>query len=116
MGLLVDGVWQQDVSRTRDGEFIRPTTRFRNWITPDGSPGPTGSGGLAAEPGRYPLHVFPACPWGARPIIFRKLKRLEGVISMSIVAPHMGDRGWSFEKDGESNGDEVNGAAFLSQI
>ena len=40
MGLLVDGVWQDDVSRTKDGHFVRPTTRFRNWVTPDGSPGP----------------------------------------------------------------------------
>jgi len=51
MGLLVDGVWQQDASRTKDGHFIRPTTRYRNWVTPDGAPGPTGEGGFAAESG-----------------------------------------------------------------
>ncbi|MBI4367227.1 MAG: glutathione S-transferase family protein, partial [Deltaproteobacteria bacterium] len=55
MGLLVDGVWQDDVSRTKDGHFVRPATRFRNWVTPDGSPGPTGEGGYEAAPGRYHL-------------------------------------------------------------
>ncbi len=89
MGLLVDGVWQDDVSRTKDGHFIRPTTRFRNWVTPDGSPGPSGEGGFAAAAGRYHLYVSLACPWAHRTVIFRKLKGLENVISMSIVSPDM---------------------------
>ena len=83
MGLLVDGVWQQDGLRTKDGHFIRPTPRYRNWVTPDGSAGPSGEGGFAAEPGRYHLYVSLACPWAHRTVIFRKLKGLENVISMS---------------------------------
>ena len=89
MGLLVDGVWQDDISRTKDGHFIRPTTKFRNWVTPDGSPGPSGEGDFAAEAGRYHLYVSLACPWAHRTIIFRKLKALENVVSMSIVSPDM---------------------------
>ena len=89
MGLLVDGVWQQDGVRTKDGQFIRPTTRFRNWVTPDGSAGPSGEGGFAAEAGRYHLYVSLACPWAHRTVIFRKLKGLENVISMSTVSPDM---------------------------
>jgi len=86
MGLLVDGVWQDDVSRTKDGHFIRPTTKFRNWVTPDGSPGPSGKGDFTAEAGRYHLYVSLSCPWAHRTIIFRKLKALENVLSMSVVS------------------------------
>ena len=75
MGLLVDGVWQDDVSRaTKGGHFVRPTPRFRNWVTPDGAAGPSGEGGFAAEAGRYHLYVSLACPWAHRTVIFRKLK------------------------------------------
>ena len=116
MGQLVDGVWQDDVSRTKDGHFIRPTPRFRNWITPDGSPGPSGEGGFAAEPGRYHLYVTLACPWAHRTIIFRKLKRLENVISLSSVSPDMMRDGWTFNKDEGSTGDDVNGKSKLSEI
>jgi glutathionyl-hydroquinone reductase len=116
MGLLVDGVWQDDVSRTKDGQFIRPTPRFRNWVTPDGSPGPTGEGGFAAEAGRYHLYVSLACPWAHRTIIFRKLKGLESVISLSIVSPDMLRDGWTFNKDEGSTGDAVNGKSKLSEI
>ena len=66
MGLLVDGVWQQDGVRTKDGHFIRPTTSFRNWVTADGSAGPSGSDGFKAEPGRYHLYVALSCPWAHR--------------------------------------------------
>ena len=89
MGLLVEGVWQQDGVRTKDGQFIRPTTRFRNWVTPDGCAGPSGEGGFAAEAGRYHLYVSLSCPWAHRTVIFRKLKGLENVISMSTVSPDM---------------------------
>src|ERR1044072_3038573 len=90
MGLLVDGVWQDDVSRTKDGHFIRPAAQFRNWVTPDGSAGPSGKDGFAAESGRYHLHVSLACPWAHRTIIFRKLKGLGDGISMDAVEPGMG--------------------------
>jgi len=116
MGLLVDGVWQDDVSRTKDGVFIRPTTQFRNWVTPAGNAGPSGAEGFAAESGRYHLYVSLACPWAHRTIIFRKRKALENVISLSIVSPNMGREGWSFNKSEGSTGDELNGTRKLSEI
>jgi putative glutathione S-transferase len=116
MGQLVDGVWQQDGLRTKDGHFIRPTPRFRNWVTPDGSAGPSGERGFAAEPGRYHLYVSLACPWAHRTVIFRKLKALENVISMSTVSPDMLKDGWTFNTDEGSSGDAVNGKSKLSEI
>ncbi len=116
MGLLVDGVWQQDGIRTKDGAFVRPSTSFRNWVTPDGAAGPSGQGGFKAEPGRYHLYVSLACPWAHRTIIFRKLKALENVISMSVVSPDMLRDGWTFHQDEGSTGDAVNGKTKLSDI
>ncbi len=116
MGFLVDGVWQQDGSRTKDGHFIRPTTQFRNWVTPDGSPGLSGKGGFKAEPGRYHLYVSLACPWAHRTVIFRKLKALENVISLSNVSPDMMKDGWTFNVEEGSTGDGVNGTSKLSEI
>jgi putative glutathione S-transferase len=116
MGLLVDGVWQDDVSRTKDGHFVRPATQFRNWVTVDGSAGPTGEAGFKAEPGRYHLYVSLACPWAHRTVIFRKLKALESVISMSVVSPEMGRDGWTFDTAAGSSGDAVNGKAKLSEV
>src|SRR5258708_22942183 len=70
MGLLVDGVWKDEWYDTRasKGRFVRTQTRFRNWITPDGAPGPTGEGGFAAQAGRYHLYLSLACPWAPRTI------------------------------------------------
>src|SRR5512135_2423739 len=116
MGQLVDGVWQEDGSRTKDGHFIRPTPRFRNWVTPDGSAGSSGEGGFAAESGRYHLYVSLACPWAHRTVIYRKLKALENVISMSIVSPDMLQDGWTFNKEEGSTGDAANGKSKLSEI
>ena len=116
MGLLVDGVWQQDGVRTKDGEFIRPTTRFRNWVTPDGAPGPSGNSGFAATSGRYHLYVALSCPWAHRTVIFRKLKGLENVISMSIVSPDMLKDGWTFDQATGSSGDAVNNKSKFSEI
>ena len=116
MGLLVDGVWQQDGVRTKDGHFVRPTTSFRNWVTADGSAGPSGTDGFKAEPGRYHLYVALSCPWAHRTIIFRKLKALENVIGMSMVSPDMLQDGWTFNKDEGSSGDAINGKAKLSEI
>jgi putative glutathione S-transferase len=116
MGVLVDGVWQDRPLESRDGRFVRPTTRFRNWVTPDGSPGPTGEGGFPAEPGRYHLYVALSCPWAHRTVIFRKLKQLEGVISMSVVSPMMLERGWTFDENQGSTGDAVNGKRTLAEV
>jgi glutathionyl-hydroquinone reductase len=118
MGLLVDGVWREgwhDTDSTR-GRFVRQPTRFRNWVTPDGSPGPTGQGGFAAEPGRYHLYVSLSCPWAHRTVIFRKLKKLDDVVSLSVVSPHMGDEGWTFEEREGSTGDPVNRAGKLADV
>jgi glutathionyl-hydroquinone reductase len=119
MGLLVDGVWvddSQDKARFQSGRFVRPRTRYHNWVTPDGSPGPEGEGGFAAEADRYHLYVATGCPWAHRTIIFRKLKQLESVISMSIVSWHMGDSGWDFDRSKGSTGDALNGKSKLSEI
>jgi glutathionyl-hydroquinone reductase len=116
MGQLVDGVWQDDLDRHKDGRYVRATTRFRNWVTPDGTPGPSGEDGFQADRGRYHLYVSLACPWASRTIIFRKLKALENVISMSIVSWHMGKDGWTFDKSEGSTGDAINGKSKLSEI
>ena len=117
MGLLVDGVWQdRPLLESRDGRFVRPTTRFRNWVTPDGSAGPSGDGGFAAEPGRYHLYVALSCPWAHRTVIFRKLKQLEDVISMSVASPMMLEQGWTFNESEGSSGDAVNGKRTLAEV
>jgi putative glutathione S-transferase len=119
MGFLLDGAWvddSYDKSRMQDGRFVRPTTRYRNYVTADGSPGPSGDGGFAAETDRYHLYVSLACPWAHRTVILRRLKELESVVSMSIVSWHMGEDGWTFNRNEGSNGDAVNGKSKLSEI
>jgi len=118
MGLLVDGVWQdeQHIARTSDGRFVRPTTRFRNWVTEDGSPGPTGEGGFAAARGRYHLYVALPCPWAHRTVIMRMLKGLEDVVSMSVLEPLYGPHGWRFGTSPGTVPDSVNGASELAEI
>src|SRR3984885_3246665 len=116
MGLLVDGVWQEDVSRTKDGHFVRPATRFRNFVTADGSPGPTGKGGFAAEADRYHLYISLACPWAHRTLIFRALKQLDTVISLSIPEPLYGKTGWQFGTADGGTRDTANGKPTLAEI
>src|SRR5262245_59995213 len=118
MGLLVDGVWQdeQHSTRTPGGRFVRPTTRFRNWVTQDGSPGPTGEGGFAAARGRYHLYVALPCPWAHRTVIMRMLKGLEDVVSMSVLEPLYGPHGWRFGTSPGATPDTVNGASELAEI
>ncbi|HEB81451.1 MAG TPA: glutathione S-transferase family protein [Gammaproteobacteria bacterium] len=103
--------------KTRDGEFIRPDSGFRNWVTRDGSAGPSGEGDFAAEAGRYHLYVSHACPWAHRTLIFRKLKGLEEAISVSVVHPLMPEESWVFaDADNAYPGatqDHVNGAHYL---
>ena len=97
MGRLVDGKWvaAAQVSAS-DGAFRRAETTLRNWVTADGSPGPSGKGGFKAEPGRYHLYVAMACPWAHRTLIFRALKKLDDLISVSAVEPFMDENGWAF--------------------
>ncbi|MDI3470798.1 MAG: Glutathione S-transferase, omega [Pseudolabrys sp.] len=116
MGHLVDGVWTEDGLRTKDGHFIRPPTRYRNWVTADGSAGPSGDGGFPAEPGRYHLYVALACPWAHRTLIFRKLKALDGIVSVSSVSWYMGKDGWTFDRDTGSSGDTLFGKSKLSDV
>ena len=118
MGMLVDGVWH-DVwydTKSTAGRFERSRAQFRNWVTADGSAGPTGTGGFKVEAGRYHLYVSLACPWAHRTLIFRKLKGLEDLISLSIVDPLMLENGWEFhDRDGASV-DHLFGSDFLYQI
>src|SRR5580693_7051521 len=116
MGLLVDGVWQEDASRTTGGRFVRPNTTFRNFVTPDGSPGPTGEGGFTAERGRYHLYISLACPWAHRTLIFRALKKLDDVISISITEPLYGKTGWEFGMGRGGMRDDANGKTTLAEI
>ncbi|OLF34780.1 glutathione-dependent reductase [Psychrobacter sp. C 20.9] len=98
MGLLVDGKWQDKWYDTEEngGRFEREDAGFRNWVTVDGSAGPTGVGGFKAEPDRYHLYVSLACPWAHRTLVYRKLKGLEQIIPISVVHPFMGEHGWTF--------------------
>jgi glutathionyl-hydroquinone reductase len=116
MGLLVNGAWQEDISRTKEGRFVRPASVFRSFVTPDGSPGPSGQDGFAAEPGRYHLYVSLACPWAHRTLIFRALKKLEPVISVSITEPLYGKTGWEFGTARGDTKDTENGKATLAEI
>ncbi|MCK5643177.1 MAG: glutathione S-transferase family protein [Gammaproteobacteria bacterium] len=98
MGLLQEGRWVDQWYNTSEtgGRFVRRAPQFRNWITADGSAGPSGEAGFKAEAGRYHLYVSLACPWAHRTLIFRKLKGLEEVIPVTVVHPHMLDQGWQF--------------------
>ena len=118
MGLLVDGVWQPEAGSWADsrGRVQRPDSTLRNWITPDGSPGPTGRGGFKAEAGRYHLYIARACPWAHRAAIFRELKGLQGMIGLSVTHWLMLENGWTFETAPGVIPDEINGARRLHQI
>lgn len=118
MGLLVDGKWHDNWYNTQesDGKFEREAAKLRNWITPDGAPGPSGVGGFNAEPNRYHLYVSLACPWAHRTLIFRKLKGLETLISVSVVSPDMLNQGWSFDSETGSSGDTLYGLSYMHQL
>ena len=118
MGLLQDGRWVDSWYDTKStqGRFIRSAAQFRNWITPDGSPGPSGIGGFKAEEGRYHLYVSLACPWAHRTLIFRSLKGLEKMISHSVVHWYMAENGWTFQTTDGVLPDTINNADFLHQV
>ena len=116
MGLLVNGAWREDISRTKEGRFIRPAPAFRKFVTCDGSAGPSGEGGFPAEAGRYHLYVSLACPWAHRTLIFRTLKKIESIISVSITEPLYGKTGWEFGTALGGTLDAVNGKATLAEI
>ncbi len=116
MGLLIDGQWHDQWYDTEenDGKFKRSEAAFRNWVTADGAPGPSGSGGFKAEKDRYRLYVSLACPWAHRTLIFRALKGLQDFIPVTVVHWLMLENGWEFGQDGDD--DPLFGADFLHQI
>jgi putative glutathione S-transferase len=120
MGLLVKGEWHDEWYNTEKsgGEFVREGAQFRNWVTVDGSAGPSGEGGFKAEPGRYHLYVSYACPWAHRTLIFRSLLGLKDVIGVSVVHPHMLSNGWEFKEDERFGVDRepLYGLKFLHQL
>ena len=119
MGLLVDGEWRDKWYDTEStgGKFERSTSKFRNWVTADGSAGPSGKSGFQAQSGRYHLYVSYACPWAHRALIFRALKDLTDHISVSVVHPDMMEDGWTFATDFEgATGDTLFGSDFLRDI
>ncbi len=118
MGLLVEGKWHTDWYDTKStgGKFVRKASSFRNWVTKSGEAGPSGGGGFKAEAGRYHLYVSLACPWAHRTLIFRKLKGLSDLVSVSVVKAFMGDDGWTFDADESSTYDAINNKTRLHEI
>ncbi|SLN74263.1 glutathione S-transferase family protein [Ruegeria meonggei] len=119
MGLLVDGKWHDTWYDTKStgGAFKRSAAQFRNWLTADGSAGPSGKAGFKAEPGRYHLYVSHACPWAHRTLIFRELKGLRDLISVSVVHPDMLEKGWTFETGAHgATGDTLFGFDYAHQV
>ena len=115
-GMLIDGVWDNDAEVPPDarGAFVRDASKFRNWVTPDGAPGPTGEGGFKAAPGRYHLFVSWSCPWAHRTLIMRKLKGLEDVVSVSI-ADRPKTEGWSYSAGLDDLAPGADGVFHLHQ-
>lgn len=119
MGKLVEGIWRDEGYDTEShgGEFRRDTSDFRNWITADGSAGPTGEGGFEAAANRYHLYVSYACPWANRALFFRKLKGLDDLIGVSVVHPEMLSEGWEFRTDFDgATGDRVFELPFARDL
>jgi len=118
--MLVNGKWTEDwqpvQAKDAKGGFVRQTSSFRNFVTPDGAPGPTGEGGFKAEAGRYHLYVALICPWACRTLMARKLKGLEDVISISIVDPNLSEKGWRFSDFPGTIPDAVNHAEFMYEL
>ncbi len=115
--MLVNGVWEENwqpvQSQDEKGRFIRQTSSFRNWITPDGAPGATGEGGFKAEANRYHLYVAYICPWASRTLMARSIKGLKDIISVTVVDPVLTEQGWQFNS---SDVDEFNNATYLHEI
>lgn len=118
MGMLVDGRWH-DVwydTKASKGRFVRSEAQFRNWVTTDGSAGPSGKAGFKAEPDRYHLYVSLACPWAHRTLIYRKIKGLEEMLPLSAVNSYMGKEGWTFEPGPGVIPDSINNAQRIYEV
>ncbi len=118
MSILLNGELKLDWKPTasEEGEFIRQDSQFRHWVTADGAVGPSGEGGFKAEAGRYHLYVSHACPWAHRTMIFRKLKRLEDIIGVSVVSPDMGPEGWRFGGFAGATQDHIHGFEYMYRV
>lgn len=118
--MLVNGVWTEDwqpvQAKDEQGRFIRQTSSFRNWITKDGQPGPTGVGGFKAQSDRYHLYVALICPWASRTLMVRELKQLQDYISVTVVNPVLSDQSWQFGGYPNSDLDTLNGHQYLHQL
>ena len=118
--MLVNGRWTADwhpvQAKDGAGRFVRQTSSFRHWVTPDGRPGPTGDGGFAAQAGRYHLYVALICPWASRTLMVRKLKKLDDAIAVSVVEPALTDQGWRFGDFPGAGPDPLTGATYMHEI
>eukprot|EP01037_Dinobryon_pediforme_P013281 gene13281-13391_t len=118
--MLVNGKWSAEwqpvQAKDEKGGFVRQTSSFRHWVTPDGRAGPTGEAGFEAEKNRYHLYVALICPWASRTLMARALKKLETVISISVLEPTLTDEGWRFGSYPGANPDELNGATYMHQL
>ena len=118
MGQMIDGRWHsgEATEASKGGSFKRRDSGFRDWITPDGKPGPDGQNAVPAQPDRYHLYVSHACPWAHRTLITRALKKIEPLVPVSVVHPLMRDNGWTFKAGDGSTGDLENGLDHLWQL
>ena len=117
MGAMIEGRWHDRYdTNSSEGRFVRSESQFRNWVTPDGKPGPTGSGGFKAEPDRYHLYAALACPWTHRTLIFRALKGLADIIPISVTHWRMGAEGWTFDDGPGVIPDPIHGARCVHEI
>ena len=118
--MLINGKWTDNwhpvQAKDGAGRFVRQTSSFRNWVTPDGASGPTGTGGFKAEAGRYRLYVALICPWASRTLIARKLKKLDDVLPVTVVEPALTDQGWAFGDYPGSNHDPVHDAKHMHEV
>ena len=118
MGQLIDGTWTDEEATERlaaDGSYKRPNSKIRSWVTEDGSPGPSGEDGFKAEAGRYHLYISLSCPFAHRAAIMRRLKKLEGVVSISVAAGRT-SQSWVFDNDSEDFGDAILGKDYLHEV
>ncbi len=117
MGMLIKGQWHNEWALKKPtGEFVREPTKFRNWITPNGQAGPTGVSGFSAEAGRYHLYISYACPWAHRTLIFRTLKSLNEIITLSVVEPYVLQRGWEFTPTHPLYRDAINYCRCMYEV
>lgn len=117
--MLIDGQWAEDFQpvqkKDSKGGFVRQPSQFRSWVTPTGEAGPTGDPGFKAEVNRYHLYVAYICPWASRTLMARKLKKLEDVVSVSILNPKLGDKVWEFGGYPGAEPDPLFGDDYLYQ-